>query len=637
MTGIATEIRWQVAQQGLDRLQVAVAMRRAPDWRESVLGERAYTYPELNDLLPTTVWAELKEWMNATEGYSRGWHVGGTADEDYVAAWGQGLGALLVTGVVGRRLHRIVHTAGTAISRPSVRLLFALRGAVARRLPVETMHWPDAIVSGPVSTHPGLSILREAATSPEVSPPTGMPSTRIQLAGVTLPGHAEAEDWGRLVTSIDGVARDPVDQEPTPMRVGTAEPFATPHDALAAVSGQGADLTVLWGHGMRRCDKEETAWSSHDMGASAFQITDALRRTGGAAIVAMCYSATEADDGSPSTVDSLSMAGLPLVIGFCGEPVSMDITTLVSMFVRKLAERHDLQGLERWEAALHDVRNHGAYAAGAARQLVATVIPHLTAGRVLYPLPPLDIPAPSGPLTLTAYRTAGQLLITKLADERQVRVPLPVEPLEFTLKLHDDEVALSDGTDGLQQALVDVVRTWPDLQGMRVRVPPTSPPRSWGLRSAMVEAVVEGLERLIGSVRPDSVDRVIHLHRMSDWGTPSCLALISIEDGSTVCRLGPVPAALRVREVRGRFPMPERLPAGFRLPEQPLVDWACVHRAAAGDLTAIAALVELQRAAIAFTLKYDFNHAYLQSVPERYGLALPAITELEVQGSAGLV
>jgi hypothetical protein len=334
--------------------------------------------------------------------------------------------------------------------------------------------------------------------------------------------------------------------------------------------------------------------------------------------------------GEPSIAARAADAGVPVAIGFQGQPVTSSVASLVGELVSELRALGGEPGFDSVEQAVHRVRTRSDDLHRAELKMVVYCAPHLTAGRGRWESTALGHDEAIGSLDLTAFRTAGQLLVTKLADGRTVRIPLPVDPLTFSLTIHERAIRVTHELSGLRPLLEDMVRVWPALGDRAVEFLGKTVDRGWGLLSAMFDAVVEGCERLVGEARPIELDREIQAARARDWGSPAGLALIDVDTGETLCSLGAPPADLVVKgspRFAPRNDQPELRRLRVHPPVQQLtnVDWDLVNHAAGGDHRALRDLIRIQR-----TTLLSLNSSYRESLSDTspHGMAIPAVTDL---------
>lgn len=649
MSGPTTEIRWSVAQQGQHQLAVEVSLRRGPAFAEEPIASAVVDGRRLaQDYIDSDQVTDLLRTWLADE--PKTWQPGGPAekvdpavswrDDDRVTEWGRFLGRLLVERVVGTRLDAVVHSGANGADGadgPTVRLLFALRGAVARRLPVELLLWPHrGVLPGPIAQQRGLSVLREAEPSADVGRTEGPPGQpRIVVAGVAS-DFVDASAWQEMADAIDG--HEPRDFR---SRVGPG-PTDRPKDALKGLGARSGDVAILWGHGDRQRGDESEVWSTPGGSAIAADIVSALGGRYGAAFLAMCYSASEGDHGERSVLTRLVSGGVRFGVGFQGRPATSAVTEAIRAFVGSLRTDHrpGAEALGAYELALYRVRTETADGLGVARQIIAEVDPRLTAGRRRRSPLYRDGGSTGAPRVLRAYRTAGQLLVTRIDGLGLVRLPLPVDPLDFTMQLDGRVLRLGHSLPGLRTDLEEAIKRWGGLHDLEVnldRAPRPDP--EWGLKSAMLDAVVAELERILGEPRPAAVDDLVCGARCKDWGSPPLMSVVHVQSGAVICSLGPSPEAIRVEVL---FPGTERVDRAAladdvhrgRLPVQDAtkINWQTVDRAVAGDRASLERLIDDQLAVLRDWWAQRSLHRDPGPLPDRC-LGLPSLTRLAAGNS----
>ncbi len=640
MSGPTTEIRWVIIHQGHDQLAVDVSARRGPSFAEELiasnvigLGDLSRDFPghdNVTDLLKTWLVDDPSRWQ-ADDPTGTMDPAEGSSHEDVVAEWGSFLGGLLVARVVGRRLDAIVQKAAAEAHGPTIRLLFALRGPVARRLPVELMLWPNGLLPGPIVRQRGLSVLREADPGGAAVPTQPSNKPRIVVAGVMAPGFVDADEWQRLAQGID-------DHVPGDFQ-GRVGPGLTerPGDALHALGARSGDLAIVWGHGIRQVGEQSVVWPAPEGPATADDIALSLGDRYGAALVALCFSASEGEHGERSVVSRLVSSGVSFAVGFQGRPATTAVIGAVHTFVRSLRTEHHpgAEALDAFELALYRVRTEASDGHGVARQLVAEVAPHLTAGRrrrsPFYRDARLTAPQP-----VRAYRTAGQLLITRVDDHGLVRIPLPVDPLVFTVGIDRGVLRLDHFLPGLKSDLERALRSWDGLNLQVDVAGATLPVQAWGLQSAMLDAVIAEIERIVGERRPDAVGNLVCRARRKDWGSPPAMSVVQVQTGAVICILGPPPANVRAdvacgaggSETINLAPLATDV-LNDRSPMQyaAKVDWQTVDRAVAGDADALERLIDDQLAVLRAWLVGTPLQRELGPLPDGC-LAFPSLTRL---------
>jgi hypothetical protein len=641
MSSLTTEIRWSISQQA-QSLAVEVSLRRAPAFEEEVLASRVIDVHELDDRFPDhrrstallTTWLTAEPAWWTAEGPQRADDpADGWTDEALVAGWGQFLGRLLVTEVVGERLDALVGAARESVDRPLIRLLFAPRGAVARRLPFELMQWPGGLAE-PVCQHRGLSVLREAEAARGAPVLRPMPELRIVVAGVVAPGELDAAEWARLSEGLWG-------EGPQDFR-GCVGPGRSddPAQALRTLAGRTGDIAVVWGHGVRQAGAAPV-WPGGAGGAAATAVVDALGDRYGTVLLAMCFSSSEGVMGERSVTSRLvSDGGVGFALGFQGRPASAAVTDVVHRFVRTLRATDQRDGPDAFaarELALYLVRTQASDVHGVARQVIAEVSPHLTTGRRRPPAFFRSAARTPVRAQLQAYRTAGQVLITEVDDHGLVRIPLPVDPVTFEIELAGATMRIDHVVPGLTLDLQRrVLGMWPELELTAVdRTDAAGLDRCWGLHSAMLESIVTALECLTDQHRPPEVAKLVADARARDWGSPPSMAIVEVQTGFVVCELGPpLPgaAAEHLATAAGdaidiTYLAAEVRAHGLLVEPRGGVDWGVVDRAAAGDDASLGHLVEACQARLTSALATRPGLGNIGILPDRC-LGLPVLTRL---------